>query len=54
MDLKKVEQNLDDDEVLNVHQIKITDALEMISTDEINDGKTVSGLFLAFNWFKIL
>ena len=52
-DLKKAEQNLDDDEVLNVHQIRIADTLQMISTGEINDGKTVSGLFLALNWLKI-
>jgi hypothetical protein len=26
--------------------------LEMILTGEISDGKTISGLFLAFNWLK--
>jgi hypothetical protein len=26
--------------------------LQMILTGEISDGKTISGLFLAFNWLK--
>ena len=51
-DLKVAEQQLDDDEILNVHPIKFNDALQMILTGEISDGKTISGLFLAFNWLK--
>ena len=50
--LKAVAQNLDKDELLKVHQIKFASALQMILTGEINDGKTISGLFLAFNWLK--
>jgi nudix-type nucleoside diphosphatase (YffH/AdpP family) len=51
-DLKPAEQHLDDDEMLNVHSVKFNDALQMILTGEINDGKTISGLFLASNWLK--
>lgn len=51
-DLKAAEQNLDDDEMLKVHQIKFEEALQMILNGEINDGKTISGLFLAFNWLQ--
>lgn len=51
-DLKSAEQNLDDDEMLKVHQLKLEDALQMILTGDISDGKTISGLFLAANWLK--
>lgn len=51
-DLKAAEQNLDDDEMLKVHQIKFEEALQMILNGEISDGKTISGLYLAFNWLK--
>jgi ADP-ribose pyrophosphatase len=51
-DLKPAEQHLDDDEMLNVHQLDFNEALQMILTGEISDGKTISGLFLAFNWLK--
>jgi ADP-ribose pyrophosphatase len=45
--LKPAEQHLDDDELLNVHTVKLNEALQMILTGEISDGKTISGLFLA-------
>jgi len=51
-DLEIVEQQLDPDEMLNVHPIKFNNALQMILRGEINDGKTISGLFLASNWLK--
>jgi ADP-ribose pyrophosphatase len=51
-DLKVAGQKLDHDEMLNVHSIKLNDALQMILTGEICDGKTISGLFLAFNRLK--
>jgi len=51
-DLKVAEQQLDDDEMLNVHPIKFNDALQMILTGEISDGKTISGLFLASEWLN--
>ena len=52
LDLKPAEQQLDDDEMLKVHQVNLEEALQMILKGEINDGKTISGLFLAFNWLK--
>jgi ADP-ribose pyrophosphatase len=51
-DLASAEQNLDEDEMLKVHQLKLEDALQMILAREIADGKTISGLFLAANWLK--
>ncbi len=50
--LKPAEQHLDDDEMLKVHQMNFKEALQMILAGEISDGKTISGLFLAFNWLK--
>jgi ADP-ribose pyrophosphatase len=51
-DLKSAEQNLDDDEMLKVHRVKLENALQMILRGEIADGKTISGLFLASNWLR--
>ena len=51
-ELNPAEQNLDADEMLNVHKMKLSKALQMIFSGEIQDGKTISGLFLAFNWLK--
>ena len=51
-DLTSAQQNLDDDEMLNVHPLDFKKAIEMIMTGEISDGKTISGLFLAYNWLK--
>ena len=51
-DLKPARQELDDDELLKVHKVKFTEALQMILDGAIYDGKTISGLFLAFNWLK--
>jgi ADP-ribose pyrophosphatase len=45
--LKKAVQNLDKDEMLNVHEINMDDALKMIAKGEIIDSKTISGLYLA-------
>ena len=52
LDLKPAEQNLDDDEMINVHKMNLSEAMQMILAGEISDGKTISGLFLAFNWLK--
>jgi ADP-ribose pyrophosphatase len=49
LDLKPAEQHLDDDEMLNVQPVKLNNALQMILTGEISDGKTISGLFLAYH-----
>lgn len=51
-DLKPAQQNLDKDEMLNVHAVELKKALKMIVRGEIYDGKTISGLFLASNWLK--
>lgn len=47
--LKKAVQNLDRDEILNVHEIDMDDALKMIAEGEIIDSKTISGLYLVDN-----
>ncbi len=46
-DLSPAKQNLDRDEMLNVHEVKMEAALEMIAKGEIIDSKTISGLYLA-------
>lgn len=40
-------QNLEPDEVLEVKQVLLTDALSMIESGEIRDAKTITGLLLA-------
>jgi ADP-ribose pyrophosphatase len=50
LDLKPAEQDLDDDEMINVHKMNLSEALQMILAGEISDGKTISGLFLASHW----
>jgi ADP-ribose pyrophosphatase len=49
-DLAPAHQDLDGDGVLDVHEIRLQDALKMISQGEIQDGKTIAGLFLAREW----
>ena len=51
-ELKPAKQDLDADEMLKVHKMELSAALQMILTGEINDGKTISGLFLASHWLK--
>jgi ADP-ribose pyrophosphatase len=50
--LKPAAQHLDDDEMIKVHKMNLSEALQMILTGEICDGKTISALFLTFNWLK--
>jgi ADP-ribose pyrophosphatase len=50
--LLPAQQNLDTNEIIDVHKIKISSALEMIYNGEIYDGKTVSGLLLAAAYLK--
>jgi len=45
-------QNLDKDEVLEVHKLKVTDVLEMIRRGEIKDSKTIASIFMATLWIK--
>ena len=46
-DLDAGAQALDEGEWLEVHRVAVSDALEMIRTGEIQDGKTIAGLFMA-------
>lgn len=46
-ELSEGKQNLDDDEVLDIVRLPISQALEMISSGEIQDAKTIVGLMLA-------
>lgn len=46
-ELSEGTQKLDDDEVLDIVRLPIGDALEMISSGEIQDAKTIIGLMLA-------
>ena len=45
--LTEGKQFLDDDEILEVIRIPIAEALEMITSGEIEDAKTIIGLMLA-------
>lgn len=45
--LHEADQNLDADELLSVHRIDLRQALEMVQSGEIQDAKTLSGLYLA-------
>ena len=51
-DLKPAKQDLDADEMLNVHKMELKQAIQIILDGEIQDGKTISGLFLASQWLK--
>lgn len=46
-ELTEGEQALEDDEILDVVRLPITEALEMITSGEIQDAKTIVGLILA-------
>jgi len=51
-DLVPAEQDLDKDEVLDVHEVPLGKAVEMIHEGAIRDSKTISGLFMAINRLK--
>jgi ADP-ribose pyrophosphatase len=46
-DLTETKQNLDEDEIIEVLRVPFSRALEMITTGEIEDAKTIIGLMLA-------
>lgn len=46
-ELAHSQQNLDPDEILQVREISLAAAIEMIKEGKIRDGKTISSLFLA-------
>jgi ADP-ribose pyrophosphatase len=52
MNLLPAERHLDQDEIINVYEVEFSDALDMIRRGEIQDAKSIAGLFLAFDWLK--
>ena len=50
--LKPARQQLDKDEIINVHEIEFKETLEMIKRGEIQDAKSITGLYLAFDRLK--
>ncbi len=50
--LSHSEQQLDSDEVLQVHEIALDEAIEMISCGRIQDAKSVCGLLRARQWIN--
>ncbi len=52
-DLKPGQAALEPDEILELKAVSISDALEMIRTGEIQDGKTISALLFAARFRKI-
>ena len=51
-ELQPAEQHLDEDEVIQVQEVEFLKALEMIGDGEIQDAKSIAGLFLAAKWLK--
>jgi len=43
------QQNLDTDEMLNVHEVALADAVDMIRQGKIQDSKTISGIFFTLD-----
>ena len=50
--LEPAERHLDKDEIIDIHAREFHDALDMIKRGEIQDSKSICGLYLAFNWLK--
>jgi len=50
--LQPAEQHLDADEVIQVQEVEFNEALEMIGNGEIQDAKSIAGLFMASAWLK--
>ena len=48
-DLQPAEQDLDRDEIINVHEVDYNEAIEMIKAGKIQDAKSIAGLYLALN-----
>ena len=51
-DLTPARQNLDKDEMLDVHEMRLDEAVKMIHGGLIQDSKTICGLYLATHWLK--
>ena len=50
--LHSAERNLDEDEIIDVHEIEFEATLDMIRRGDIQDAKSISGLFMASEWLK--
>ena len=50
--LTPAQQKLDPDEILDVQEVKLSQAVEMVYCGKIQDGKTISALFLIFRKIK--
>ena len=51
-EMETAAQQLDADEMLDVHELEFDEAINMIRRGEIQDSKTIAGLFLAYNCLK--
>ncbi len=51
-ELQPAEQHLDEDEVIQVQEVDFLKALKMIGDGEIQDAKSIAGLFMASQWLK--
>jgi 8-oxo-dGTP pyrophosphatase MutT (NUDIX family) len=51
-ELQPADQDLDEDEVIQVQAVDFLKAFEMIGDGEIQDAKSIAGLFLASHWLK--
>jgi ADP-ribose pyrophosphatase len=47
--LQPAEQDLDKDEIIQVHKVNFSEAIEMIKSGGIQDAKTITGLLMARN-----
>jgi ADP-ribose pyrophosphatase len=50
--MAQTSQNLDEDELVEVHIVDFDEAIDMIHRGKIQDGKTIAGLFLADRWLN--
>ena len=53
-ELEEDRQNLDVDEILDVHQIDFSKALSMIRKGQIVDAKSITGIFLARDYLQTI
>ena len=51
-ELQTAERHLDKDEIIQVHEVEYEEAFHMIRRGDIQDAKSIAGLFLAFDWLK--
>ena len=51
-ELQPADRHLDKDEIIQVHEVEYEEAFHMIRRGDIQDAKTIAGLFMAFDWLK--